>query len=230
MVSKKKNETLVDTICDFIRMDIIKQELVPGQKLQPKELAEKYGVSETPVKFAMERLVAEKIVENFPRQGMRVKYIDLEEAKEIFEIRRMMDLYYVKQIIVSVNTNDRLKNALIRNVDEHRKAITEYNKNQDPDLYQLHYKHDYQFHELYLKCSGNGTLVEMYQKINPFVYSHYIYRRQTFEKNLAGVEEHANLINAIFAKDEEKVKQSVNNHIDNAINTISMIVKVDKIL
>jgi Transcriptional regulators len=230
MLSKEKSETLVDTICGMIRMDIITQELLPGQKLQPKELAEKYGASETPVKFALERLVSEKMVEKFPRQGMRVKHIDLEEAIEIFELRRMMDLYYLKQIMVSVNTNDRLKNALIRNVDEHRKAITEYNEKQDPNLYQLHYEYDYLFHELYLKCSGNKTLVEMYQKTNPFVYRHYIYRRQTFERNLMAVEEHAQLIRAIFANDEEKVKESINRHIDNAINTITMIVKVDKIL
>ena len=48
-----KKETLVDIICRNIRRDIIVGELIPGEKLMAKDLAEKYGTSETPVKLAL---------------------------------------------------------------------------------------------------------------------------------------------------------------------------------
>ena len=49
------------------------------------------------------------------------------------------------------------------------------------------YNHDYEFHKIYLKCSGNQKLVGMYKRINPFIYSNYIFRRQSKEKDLAGL-------------------------------------------
>ena len=105
-------ETLVDTIAKRIKQDIVVQELQPGQKVQAKDLARKYGTSETPVKLALNRLISEQVVENFPRQGMRIKPMNEEDAREIFSLRLMMDLYYTKEIIENVQVNKTLRNAL----------------------------------------------------------------------------------------------------------------------
>ena len=59
-----KKETLVDMICRNIRRDIIVGELQPGDKLVTRELAARYGTSEMPVKLALNRMIAEEIVEN----------------------------------------------------------------------------------------------------------------------------------------------------------------------
>ena len=86
-------ETLVDTIYEQIRRDIVGHVLLPGQKLKTKELSARYGVSETPVKLALNRLCTEHIIDNYPRHGMKVHEFSPDEAGEIFDIRRMMDLY-----------------------------------------------------------------------------------------------------------------------------------------
>ena len=65
-------ETLVDTVYEQIRRDIVGHELLPGQKLKTKELSARYGVSETPVKLALNRLCTEHVIDNYPRQGMKV--------------------------------------------------------------------------------------------------------------------------------------------------------------
>lgn len=98
-------ETLVETITRKIKLDIVGQELQPGQRIQAKELAKKYGTSETPVKLALNRLISEQVVEDFPRQGMRIKSMSEEDAIEIFNLRLMMDLYYTKEIIEAVQMN-----------------------------------------------------------------------------------------------------------------------------
>ncbi|MGV8149847.1 MAG: GntR family transcriptional regulator [Alkaliphilus sp.] len=92
-------QTLVDKVCENIRIDIIKQDLKPGDKIDIKSLSDKYGVSATPLKMALNRLVSENIIQNFPRQGMYIKTIKPEEINEIFEVRQMMDLYYARDII-----------------------------------------------------------------------------------------------------------------------------------
>lgn len=227
---QETKETMVDTICRNIRRDIIAHELRPGQKINVKELAARYGTSETPVKIALNRLLSEQIVENFPRHGMKIKSIDEEEAKEIFSLRLMMDLYYTKEIIEAVYTNNTLREALENNVNEHYEIMKKYENENTVEKYMENYIHDAKFHELYLKCSGNRKLVELYHSVNPFIYSNYIFRKQSKEKDFAGVEEHRKIIQAIFDEDEERLRECLKEHINNAVKAISMIIKIDKML
>ena len=227
---KETKETLVDTICKRIRLDIVAQELQPGQKLQAKELARKYGTSETPVKLALNRLIAEQVVENFPRQGMRIRSMNEEDAREIFSLRLMMDLYYTKEIIESVRMNKQLKEALTENVKKHMELIQKYTDHNDVELFMENYMLDNEFHELCLKCSGNKKLVDLYHSINPFMYSNYIFKKQSSEKDIAGVEEHREIIQAIFDQDEERLRYWLRVHNNNAVKSIGIIMKIDRIL
>ena len=213
-------ETMVETICKEIRRDIIAHELIPGQKINVKELAKRYGASETPVKQALNQLAAEQIVENFPRHGMKIKSIDSEEAREIFQLRLMMDTWYTKEII----------EALEKNVEEHFQIMSRYEKDRSVENYIEYYLQDDRFHELYLICSGNRKMVELYHSINPFIYSNYIFRKQSVEKNYAGLEEHKQIIQAIFDEDEERLKKCLKTHIDNALQAFEIIIKTDKML
>lgn len=233
MAKKEANETketLVDTIVKRVKRDIVAQELQPGQRLQAKELAQKYGTSETPVKLALNRLISEQVVENFPRQGMRVKPMNEEDAREIFNLRLMMDLYYTKEIIENVQMNKTLKNALKENVNKHLEVIKRYADHNDVELFLENYMLDNEFHELYLKCSGNKKLVDMYQSINPFMYSNYIFKKQSSEKDISGVEEHREIIQAIFDKDEDRLRHWLKVHNNNAVKSINVIMKIDRIM
>ena len=225
MVSKTK-ETLVDTICKNIRKDVLTHYLVPGQKIQIATLAERYGTSETPVKLALNRLISEKIIENYPRKGMRVHALNSNEANEIFDVRLMIDLYYTKEIIDSINVNSRLKEELLDNVKEHYALVSgEIN---DSDDYIKNYNYDYRFHELYLKSSGNSKIVELYKNTNPFIYSNHLFRRQSKEKDIAGVEEHKQIMEAILNRDEELLRKYLKLHMENAKKAVCLILKVDQ--
>lgn len=223
-------ETLVETITRKIKLDIVAQELQPGQRVQAKELAKKYGTSETPVKLALNRLISEQVVENFPRQGMRIKPMNEEDAREIFSLRLMMDLYYTKEIIESVSMNKQLRSALTENVNRHLEVIKRYTDHNDVELFLENYMLDNEFHELYLMCSGNKKLVDMYHSINPFMYSNYIFKKQSSEKDISGVEEHREIIEAIFDKDEERLRHWLKIHNNNAVKSINTIMKIDRIM
>lgn len=235
MVKKNTNkesvkETLADSICTKIRTDIVMGNLQPGEKIKPKDLAERYGVSETPVKLALNRLISEQIIENFPRQGMRIKEIDVDEAADNFDVRMMMDLYYTKEIIEAVNMSSSLQKALTMNIEEHTKLLTEKRDDMtDVELFQKNYLLDYEFHKTYLKCSGNKKLVDLYKHSNPFMYSNFIFSKQSKQKDLAGLEEHKQILQAILDQDEERLCKWIRIHMENAKKAISLIIKTDKI-
>ena len=223
-------ETLVDMLTTKIRHDIITNKLLPGQRIHVKELASSYRVSETPVKLALNRMIAEGMIENFPRRGMRIKSLDLEEAKDIFQIRLMMDLYYTGEVISAVKCNKILRAEFERNLAEHQSAMERYFTGNSADLFFTTYQYDNAFHELYLKCTGNQKLLDIYHHINPFMYCNYIFRRQSDEKNFAGVLEHRKIVDAILDENEGMLKESLTIHIENAIKSIETITKIEKLI
>ena len=142
----------------------------------------------------------------------------------------MMDLYYTKEIIEAVRINRELRDALEKNVEEHFRILEKYEKDSSVENYMEYYLQDDRFHELYLICSGNRKMLELYHSINPFIYSNYIFRKQSIEKNYSGLEEHRNIIRAIFDEDEDRLKACLKAHIDNALQAIEIIIKTDKML
>lgn len=90
--------TLADQIYADIKKDITNKQLVSGEKINIKELARKYGVSDTPVKQALQRLAEEKLVVNTPNKGMSVRTLTPHELNDTFDIRLMMDTFFIKDI------------------------------------------------------------------------------------------------------------------------------------
>lgn len=72
---------------DVIRTDIVNGVLEAGARLKTAELAERYGVSQVPVREALQQLQGEGLVEIEPNRGARVRRIDLKFITNVFEIR-----------------------------------------------------------------------------------------------------------------------------------------------
>lgn len=75
-----------------LRESIIELALVPGTVLSRIELADQYGVSQTPVRDALMRLETEGLVDVFPQHATRVSAIDLSKAREAHFLRRALEL------------------------------------------------------------------------------------------------------------------------------------------
>ena len=222
--------TLVDTMYENIRGDITKHVLLPGERININELAERYGASQTPIKLALNRLVSENIIENFPRQGMRVKLVSPEEIEEIFSMRLMLDLYAVPEIITTVNYSEDVRNKLLDNIKVHMAFVESDEYGFSVEAYQKNYGMDRDFHEMYLKCSGSKKILDIFHYIDPFLYTNYIFRQQSREKDLAGIKEHEGILNAILAKDAEEVRRAITLHNENAKRAVGLILKVNQIL
>ena len=107
-----KKTTLTDKIYQDIKDDILTKVFQPGEKLNIKELAREYQVSDTPVKQALQRLAEEKLVVNTPNKGMSVRALTPHELQDIFDMRLMMDTFFVKDIVTTLNYNHVLLGGL----------------------------------------------------------------------------------------------------------------------
>ncbi len=75
----------------ILRDRILRGELPPGARLGEVELAERLGVSRTPVREALSRLAAEGLVELVPNRGARVSSWTVEQLEEVFELRAALE-------------------------------------------------------------------------------------------------------------------------------------------
>lgn len=83
--------TLMSQVEDAVRWDIVSGELAPGQRLRAAELIQKYGVSATPLREALQRLAAQKLIDWDPRLGAAVADVSLREVKDIYWLRGVLE-------------------------------------------------------------------------------------------------------------------------------------------
>lgn len=74
-----------------IREMIVTGHLRPGQFINEKDLTDHLGIGRTPVREAIQRLAAQRVVEVFPRRGVTVAKLGLDDIQAIFEARETIE-------------------------------------------------------------------------------------------------------------------------------------------
>src|SRR5919108_2792229 len=93
------SENLSARVYDQIKNLILCNEVLPGQKLHHQELSERLGVSRTPVREALTRLVQEGYVSLLPNRGFTCKEIRIQEAEELYDLREALEAFAVEKAI-----------------------------------------------------------------------------------------------------------------------------------
>jgi DNA-binding GntR family transcriptional regulator len=95
-----KKSIRVDVACIALRQAIIEQALPPGTKLPEDELGSRFGMSRTLVRAALAQLQSEGLVDAPPRRTATTARPTLEEAREVFEIRRTLEREAVRLAVL----------------------------------------------------------------------------------------------------------------------------------
>ena len=106
-----------------LRSAITSGVLLPGQKLIERDLCEKLGVSRPSLREALRRLEAEKLIVNIPHRGPMVATVSVEEARDLYAVRRLLEGHAAAECASHANTEQirELKQA----VDELSLAISD---------------------------------------------------------------------------------------------------------
>lgn len=151
-------ETLSSTerIAASITQAIVERRLMPGTKLAEQQLADIYGVSRTLVRQALNQLSRHRLVTLTPARGACVAEPSVEEARQVFELRKMLESALVSQLCTTITP------AQIRTLREHLKLEREALKRTDvPGRTRLLAD----FHVLLARLLGNEVLAELLQEL-----------------------------------------------------------------
>src|SRR5918996_2367128 len=101
-IKARPAENLSARVYNQIKNLILSNEIMPGQKLHHQQLSERLGVSRTPIREALTRLVQEGYVSFLPNRGFTCKEIRIQEAEELYELREALEAFAVEKAIVNL--------------------------------------------------------------------------------------------------------------------------------
>jgi len=111
----------VETIAQDIAAAIIDRRLPPGTWLREEAVGKVYSVSRTKVRAALVMLAKDKLIENIPDKGCFVCQPSVQEAREVFSVRRILEAEVVRLLIERASQQD--YERLARHVQYEREAL-----------------------------------------------------------------------------------------------------------
>ena len=89
-------------IVDSVTTAIVERRLMPGTKLAEQQIADLFKVSRTIVRQALNRLSRDHLVTLEPARGAFVAQPSVDEARQVFEVRRLLEASMVKQLVARI--------------------------------------------------------------------------------------------------------------------------------
>jgi len=91
------------SIYQQLRAAILSCALRPGTQIQERQLVEQYQVSKSPIRDALLKLEEQNLIEVMPRKGYRVKRISLTDARELYEMRQLLERESILRLVETAN-------------------------------------------------------------------------------------------------------------------------------
>lgn len=192
-----------DRIFQLVRQDILTCELKPGEELREADLAQRYGVSKTPVRDAMQKLEFEGLIEIEPRRGHRVRPVSMRDAEDILELRAVLECAVVTKVARRAEPEELAALDALRQCDgDTIRAFADYNR---------------RFHATLAQMSGNRRLAEESVRVMEFydrlaiVSLTLLSREGGFDTPLA---DHNAIIDALQARNGRLAARLVRDHVE----------------
>lgn len=203
-------------ISDILRDAIVNIDLKPGTALTEVDVANRFGVSRTPVREAFRTLVAEGFLLIEPQKGSFVSKLRRSALQDALFVREALECAAVR---LATRAPLEQRKQLLRVVDRQREAI----KYQDVEGV---FRADEDLHRTILELSGHGDTWPIVQQAR----THMARLRRIANMELKGsedaLEHHIRIVDAIVNGDEEKAVSLLATHIQQIQGFIDRIAEV----
>lgn len=202
--SFKQPETITSAVVRHLEDAILKGKIKKGTRLVERELAEKFKVSRLPIREALRELQAAGLVRIIPRKGAVVSQISLEEVKEI---------YAVKCLIESFAAGEAAKRITSEEIKELRLLIDKMSHQMKKGNSYKYTEIAEKFHHVINKACGNRKLYEVYKRLNNQVLWHKINYLSSPGRIEQSFEGHKKILDALINKDAKQAELLMKKHI-----------------
>jgi DNA-binding GntR family transcriptional regulator len=184
---------------------LLRGELVPGEQLDERVLAEGLGVSRTPLREAINQLVKEGIIEYVPYRGNFVRTFSVKQVNDLFQVRKSLEALAVRLAVPKLSQEDlgRIRTIL----DEVDRAL----RQQDMEAFS---KADQCFHRFIIQKANNETLLETLARLGLQFQMIRIFANRDPGVVERTMQERPQILAALMAFDADQAAQLMEAHIE----------------
>jgi DNA-binding GntR family transcriptional regulator len=191
------------TIVDALTRAIVEHRLQPGTKLAEQKLADHFGVSRTLVRQALFQLVQKHLVRMEPARGAFVAAPTVEEARQVFQVRRILEAEMVREFLRH-STPAKIR-ALREHMAQEKAAVDRKDAGERSELLG-------DFHVRMAELAGNAVLTQIVRDlVSRSSLAALMYQRDAAAAH--SQEEHVELVKALAAKDEPRAVRLMQDHL-----------------
>lgn len=208
---------LRDVVFNTLRQAILTGELKPGERLMEIHLANRLGVSRTPIREAIRKLELEGLVTMIPRRGAEVAQITEKSLQDVLEVRRTLDALSAELACERISEEELEQlGVACKKVEE---AIA------GKDLKKIA-QADVAFHDIIVKATRNSRLVQMVNNLSEQMYRYRFEYIKDESKHSSLMDEHRIIFECLKKGDKETACKTAKLHIDN--QEISVMEQIKK--
>ena len=196
--------SLAATLADRIGEAIATGIYAPGSKLDEVELAERYGVSRTPVREALIQLGAAGFITMRPRRGASVAQISALRLVEMFDVMAELEAFCAR-LAARRSSPEELAQLRLTHL-----ACEEAVKVNVPEVYYLRNE---SFHHMLYKLSHNDFLAEQALALSRRLRPYRRLQLRVRSRVLSSFSEHGEVVDAICAGSEDQAALAIRSHV-----------------
>lgn len=148
----ERHQTLRERILETIREAILNGTLQPGEKVSEPDLAERFGISRTPIREALRQLESEGYLEVIPRRGAIVAALSEKDVEEYYAIKSILESYAARIAAERMTAKDIERLEHLNNRLEQLAMAGDVKT-----FFRVHGE----YHEMFVRAAGNDRLSEL---------------------------------------------------------------------
>lgn len=203
---------LRDVVFNTLREAILRGELKPGERLMEIQLANKLGVSRTPIREAIRKLELEGLVLMIPRKGAEVAQITEKSLRDVLEVRRALENLAVQLACL------RMSPQTLADLKAAARAFEEILGGEDVTAVA---EADVAFHDVIYMATDNQRLISLLNNLREQMYRYRVEYLKKKECHKQLLWEHQEIIRAIEAGEIDVATNITEQHIDNQVEAVS---------
>ncbi|MBP1153605.1 MULTISPECIES: GntR family transcriptional regulator [unclassified Paenibacillus] len=200
-----EGDSLSERVYLSLRKALLTGELYPGFRLVVLDIANSLGISQAPVREAMERLKQEGLLISKHHKGSFVSDITQQKIDHIYEMRELIEGYAIKKTIPTLKSSD---------LDHLNQLYLEMKRcAQEDDVFQL-MEYDMRFHGFFYERCGNEVITQLWNQINIQIKRFIAVATQIYFPNLEAIaDSHIPLLRSLENGDVNEAEQIFSKHI-----------------
>jgi DNA-binding GntR family transcriptional regulator len=204
-----------------IRDGIVGRRFLPGDRLAPADLAREFGVSRTPVHFALKRLALEGLVIIEPRRGTAVRRVSARDVAEAAEVRTLIEVHAAGVVATRVTPGDLdAVRGLVARLDE------SFDAEEAGPRFEDWAPANARLHRCLVQLAGNDTLLRVYDGLSLGKQDLLVFAGGGVAPAREFQAQHRRMLHHLEAGDAPALQEVVRSHIQQAAARALSILQV----